>query len=100
MATAFLAAFWPMMKRSSSETISRGVSAVMWSALGLDGLERQLVIGEDADFGRDRHRPPRDLLGRQTLEIDQRPGGGQRVGSARADPDEAALGFQDITRAG
>jgi hypothetical protein len=29
MATARLAAFWPTMKRSSSETISRGVNAVM-----------------------------------------------------------------------
>ncbi|MGO4835374.1 hypothetical protein AB4144_24270 [Rhizobiaceae sp. 2RAB30] len=29
MATARLASFWPMMKRSSSETISRGENVVM-----------------------------------------------------------------------
>src|SRR4051812_5085328 len=61
MATARLASFWPMMKRSSSETISRGEKVVISldSTLPLlDGLERmqqhdhverQIVPDEVAD---------------------------------------------------
>src|SRR6185295_1194706 len=79
IATARLASFWPMMKRSSSETISRGEKVVMSNgSLPLpdklermqqhDHVERQIVPDEiaraelEADGKGNRHpyrKPPR-----------------------------------------
>src|SRR5436189_3799521 len=82
MATARLASPWPMMKRSSSETISRGEKSVMRCAplkapgqrqvggrhrlkliaRGHDGsaalqrLDRYIAVGVDADVGGDVER--------------------------------------------
>src|SRR5438309_2226399 len=81
MATARLASAWPTTKRSSSETISRGVNSVI---VGSDRFHRQGGVGVDADIGGDRHGAPGDLLGGH-FEVQQGAGGGQRVGSARAD---------------
>src|SRR3546814_5907601 len=47
MATARLASFWPTMKRSSSETISRGERLVT----RLQAFDGEAVVGVDADTG-------------------------------------------------
>src|SRR5690606_34189486 len=84
-ATARLASFWPTMLRSSSETISRGEKLVSLigclflpgarparpaAASGLqrlafvrvDGFERHVLVGVDADLGGDLHRLAGDRL--------------------------------------
>src|SRR5579862_8289998 len=86
IATARFASSWPTMKRSSSETISRGLNEVM------RGSRRQLfegdfVVGVDADAGRDRHRAPGDRLGVEPVDADQGARRGQRIAAARADAD-------------
>src|SRR4051812_13573795 len=116
IATARLASPWPTMKRSSSETISRGEKSVMsrflfrhsgarakpanpesifnaggywipgsrWRAprndgsSSLQGLDRHVAVGVDADIGRDRHRLLDDRLGVH-VGLDQRAGGRERV---------------------
>src|SRR5471030_1686328 len=85
IATARLASFWPTMKRSSSETISRGENSVMVGfALGLQALDDEIVVGVDANLGGDPHRASHDRLG---VEIGGQKGPrcGQRVIAARAD---------------
>src|SRR5690348_17920973 len=74
MATARLASCWPMMKRSSSETISRGVKeefiGPIWGVWRCPSNGRQtfdcdVLICVDADVGGDLHGAARDLLGRE-----------------------------------
>src|SRR4029453_8043944 len=68
MATARLAWFWPTMKRSSSETISRGerftVSVVgTGRALDFQRFQHDVAVGVDADVAGDPHGAAADLLG-------------------------------------
>src|SRR6476661_8303782 len=88
-ATARLASFWPTMKRSSSETISRGEKSVicvlaqgrMRSQPGsarLDGFDHEVIVGVDADFGCDLHRRADDLIG-VLIGGQQRARGGERI---------------------
>ena len=54
----------PTMKRSSSETISRGENSVMGRlTFGSQAFDDEVVVGVDADLGGDRHRPAHDRLG-------------------------------------
>src|SRR5450755_1170744 len=85
MATARLASFWPTMKRSSSETISRGEKSVNLSTrLRLQGFDRDITVGVDADVCGDIERLAHDLFGVERA-IEQRAGGGQCVIAAGAD---------------
>src|SRR5262245_54557818 len=79
IATARLASLWPMMKRSSSETISRGEKSVM--LLRRQRLDGQAAVGVDADVGRDAHGLAHDRLGVE-LAVDQRARGGERIVAA------------------
>src|ERR1700719_3930734 len=83
IATARLASFWPMMKRSSSETISRGEKSVIGldydrvkRAYGRHGgrtgiliaaaselFHRDVPVGVDAYVGRDVERAAHDRFG-------------------------------------
>src|ERR1700680_1031816 len=67
METARLASVWPMMKRSSSETISRGEKLVVFgpagSCVGGKAFEGDMFIGVHTDVGGDGHRLPGDGLG-------------------------------------
>src|SRR5262249_46087471 len=62
IATARLASPWPTMKRSSSETISRGEKSVI-RRLRSQLFHRDVAVGVDADVGRDIHRLAYDRLG-------------------------------------
>src|SRR5471030_369975 len=85
MATARLASFWPTMKRSSSETISRGEKSVnLGTRLRFQGFNGDIAVGVNANVGGDVERLAHDLLGVE-LAIEQRAGGGQRVIAARTD---------------
>src|SRR5687768_12035066 len=102
-ATAFLASSWPTICASSAATIALGVSASFmitpfapsevegrWSesvstSLDTNGsrlltncLDRQPVVGENADFRGDLHRAPRQRF-RVLLIFGQRPRRGERV---------------------
>src|ERR1700724_2811452 len=90
IATARLASTWPMMKRSSSETISRGEKSVMDISELLHG---DVAIGVDANVRGDLHGRAPDRLGIER-PIDQRTGGGERIIAARADPHEAGFGLE------
>src|SRR3546814_17046115 len=86
MATARLASFGPMMKRSSSETISRGVkkedsfsslttfagSAMARSAAARQALDGDVLVGVDADVAGDLNGFARQLLGVQAVDLAQR----------------------------
>src|SRR5262249_13476857 len=121
IATARLASPWPMMKRSSSETISRGEKSVMWrvrwfvrransmalpapaltppAPSGLQGFDRDVAVGGDADVGGDVERAAHDGLGVER-SVDQRAGGRERVVAAGADAADAGLGFEHVAGAG
>src|SRR6185312_13593139 len=130
IATARLALCWPMMKRSSSLTISRGVNSDMSTRIGnvmgigksgglgesigsqrafcrfsipiLDSqlFDRDVVVGVDADVAGDPERLLDDLACLQVGVVQQRLGRGLRVRTARADRDQAVLGFQHVAVAG
>src|SRR5215467_8659368 len=70
IATARLASPWPTMKRSSSETISRGEKSVI-RLLRLQLFDRDVAVGVDADVGRDIHRLAHDRLGVE-VAVDER----------------------------
>src|SRR3972149_2578781 len=92
-----------MMKRSSSETISRGEKAVIggwYSSVGVKRLDGDLRVGVDADVGGDRHRFPGDGLSVQVGVGQGAGGGGGRVLPAGADAHDAALGFEPIAGPG
>src|SRR6056297_2655049 len=113
-AVARLASFWPMMKRSSSETISRGVRSVMsWVSMDweetmrrgrsgscrADLFHREVAVGVDADVGGDGHGLAGDLLGGE-VAVRQPARGGEGVHAARADGGHVVLGLQHVARAG
>src|SRR6185369_4822589 len=139
IATARLASCWPTMKRSSSETISRGLNAdaagAAMTGLGMlvmDGPDKitgvgeirkirargaqlvfspapvrflksfdgNLVVGVDAEIGRDLERLPRNRLGVELGFGHHRARGGEREGAARADADELIRGLDDVAGAG
>src|SRR5262249_15112614 len=82
MATARLASFWPMMKRSSSETISRGEKVVIFGPAGSAGsgvcgkaFEGVMFIGVHTDVGGDGHGLAGNGLGGE-VGFDEGAGGG------------------------
>src|SRR5437667_8026435 len=81
IATARLASCWPTMKRSSSETISRGLNEVMNGSV-FKFLEGDLVVSINADPGGDRHRPARYFLGVEAVDADQRARRGEGITAA------------------
>src|SRR5690554_4110146 len=105
IATARLAASWPTMCLSSSETISAGVMwVIVWreaprpeSAERLYGV---LLVGVDAQLAGDRERLAHDRLGVELGVLEQGERRGLRVRSAAADRDQAALGLEDVAVAG
>src|ERR1700730_15747825 len=103
MATARLASFWPMMKRSSSETISRGEKVVIFGPAGSDvggkAFEGDMFIGVHTDVGGDGHRLLGDGLGVH-VGFDKRAGGGEGVVAAGADAHDARLGLEHVAGAG
>src|ERR1700722_1967113 len=86
MATARLASFWPTMKRSSSETISRGEKSVISS----EAFEHEIRVGIDADIGGDAHGAAHDFLAVE-LHRQQGASGGERVIAARSDRHRRAV---------
>src|SRR3990167_7591661 len=126
MATARLAPFWPMMKRSSSETISWGVMEdigpphsslrvlrcpprgceLAWggpalrSCVSLQGFDRVVHVGVDADLARVRERLMHHLFGIKGRVLVQGAGGGVGIGPARADGHHTVLGLQHVAVAG
>src|SRR5262249_51130980 len=95
-ATARLASTCPMMKRSSSDTISRGEKSVMAASELLHG---DVAIGVDADVGGNLHRLAHDRLGIER-SVDQGARCGQRIVAAGADSHDAGLGLQHVAGAG
>src|ERR1035437_9262597 len=96
IATARLASFCPTMKRSSSETISRGEKSVMAKnfpgaarSFRGDRFEHEIGVGIDANPRCDFERAAGDRLGVET-GIKQRAARGKRIIAARADPHDAA----------
>src|SRR5687767_3745310 len=103
MATARLASCWPTMKRSSSETISRGLKLAVSVMSGPSRLgpwvgrragprsqafQSDVVVGVDADVAGDLHRLARHRLGIQLGALHEGAGGGQGEGPAGADADQ------------
>src|SRR5580704_14373562 len=95
-ATARLASDWPMMKRSSSETISRGENSVMDNSKLLQG---DVAIGVDANIGGNVHGFAHDRLCVER-PIEQSPRRREGVIAARAYSHDAALRLEDVARAG
>src|SRR5262245_53331294 len=102
IATARLASVCPMMKRSSSETISRGEKSVIGPhslRLGRQRFDRHAAVGIDADVGGDRQGLAYDGFGVE-IAVDERAGGGQRIIAAGADAHHASLRLQHVAGAG
>src|ERR1700712_2537567 len=108
--TARLASVWPTMKRSSSETISRGEKSVIGpSQVGLVGeqarstagqrLDGHIAIGIDADVGGDIERAAHDGLG-VLVGVDQGARGRQGVIAAGPDRHHAGFRLQNVAGAG
>src|ERR1700738_876192 len=108
--TARLASVWPTMKRSSSETISRGEKLVIGP--GLVGMLRRqarsaagqrldghIAIGVDADVGGDIERAADDGLG-ILVGVDQRARGRQRVIAAGPDRHHAGFRLENVAGGG
>src|SRR5215472_7509667 len=91
-----------MMCLSSSWTICRGVSADdMWlpglPALGrVQLLDAEAAVGVDTDVGGDVEGALHDLARAQGRPVEQRPGGGERVLSARADRRDVVIGLDHV----
>src|SRR5690606_37061468 len=103
IATARLAASWPTMCLSSSETISVGVIWVIRfsrDAESAQRLDRVLLVGVDAQLARDGERLAHDRLGIELGVLEQRERGRLRVRAAAADRDQAALGLEHVAVAG
>src|SRR6185437_7260699 len=100
IATARLASFWPTMKRSSSETISRGENSFnAGTRSGLQGFDGDIAVGVDADVGGNVERLLDDLLGAQR-PVEQCARGGERVVAAGADAGDARFRLQHVAGAG
>src|SRR5258706_14759306 len=99
IATARLAASWPMMCLSSSWTISCGV---IWLTRppSLENLDHVLLIGVDAQVAGDSERLLDYFLRRHLRMIEQCARRGLRVRPAAADGDEALLRPDPIAVAG
>src|SRR5258708_37543481 len=103
MATARLASAWPIMKRSSSETISRGEKLVIFGPAGSDvggkAFEGDMFIGVHTDVGGDGHGLLGDGLGVH-VGFEEGAGGGQRIVAAGADAHAAVLGLEHVAGPG
>src|SRR6056297_352141 len=93
-AVSRLASFWPMMKRSSSLTISRGVRSVIWKCFLRSGCRCV-----DADIGGDGHGVAGDLFG-GAVAVHHAARGGEGVVAARADGGAVVFRFQNVACAG
>src|SRR6185312_13566785 len=93
IATARLALCWPMMKRSSSLTISRGVSSLIFFS---EFFDRHVVVGVDADIAGDTERLLDDLACFEIGIVQQRLGRRLRERAAGTDRDQAVLGLQHV----
>src|SRR3954451_16996868 len=102
MATARFACFCPTTYLSSSATICRGVmfsiarllgaSLEIWRVMGLSELlDREVVVGENADLGGDPHRLAHHVLGGHRGVPEQGSRGGQRVVGSGADGEHGLL---------
>src|SRR3546814_15651566 len=97
-----------MMKRSSSETISRGVkkedsfsslttfagSAMARSAAARQALDGDVLVGVDADVARDLHDFARDRLGVQAVDLDERARRRQSEGAPGTEADYTGARLQ------
>src|SRR6476646_7403733 len=99
MATARLASRWPMMWRSSSETISRGENEVMWLRLRLQTFDDDFVVGVNANGRGNRHCFARNRFGVE-LRVEEGTGRGKRKVSAGADAHDVVVRFEHVTFAG
>src|SRR5499427_7596882 len=95
IATARFASCWPMMKRSSSETISRGLKEVMPMSI-FEFLYGYLVIGVDADPGSNCHCAAGHFFGIHSIIADQGARRGERVAATGADTDDPVLRFEHV----
>src|SRR6185312_1500288 len=109
MATARLAASWPMMCLSSSWTISRGVNDDMLvcdasgaSSCGVlpELLDSEMPVRVDADVGRDVERALRDAAGVELGRLEHRACRGERELPAGADRGRIDVRLDDIAVAG
>src|SRR5699024_8180985 len=106
IATERLASAWPMMYRSSSETISRGVSCCAGAgspcaavsvavSLIVQHLDGNVVVGVDAGIGCDMQCLFGNGAGLQFRVFRQRAGRGLRIGTAGADRHGAIFWLHD-----
>src|SRR5689334_3870372 len=110
MATARLAAPWPTMCRSSSDTISCGVIAPAGNDFGarsgatvassLEGFDDMVLVRVDAELARDLQRLLDDVVRREVGVLEQRAGRGVRIRAARPDRHDAVLGLENVAVAG
>src|SRR3972149_3160000 len=117
MATARLAACWPITSLSSSTTIWRGVSGskdwlvpavsgrrkaiiLSLSPLTSDLFEHDLIVGINADTGGDLHRPLRYLSSGQRRVRHQSPRCGEGVGPSRTDGNDPVVRLDEIAVSG
>src|SRR5258708_12553487 len=102
IATARLASFWPMMKRSSSETISRGEKVVIFSPAGSNvggkAFEGDMFVGVHTDVGGDGHGLAGDGLGVQ-VGFEEGAGAGKRIVPTGTDPHDAILRLTPVPAA-
>ena len=82
-----------MTKRSSSETISRGVMFMVSFAQSFNGVR---LVGVDADVARDLQRFGDDLARAQRGVFEQGAGGRLRVSTTGADGDDTEFRLQHI----
>src|SRR5204863_45733 len=112
IATARLAAVWPMTYLSSSATICRGVSdsvevcvasgrkMAIYSSTVLKFFNNYLLVREDADLAGDGHRLLGDRARAEVGVRGQRLRRRERIRSARSDGDDAVVGLDQIAVAG
>src|SRR5512132_3487972 len=111
IATARLALPWPTMCRSSSETISCGVIALVgnWrgaasrgtaSVTSVERFDDMVLVRVDAELAGDLERLLDDVPGRELGVLEQRACRGVGVRPAGADRDQAVLGLQHVAVAG
>src|SRR5580700_5665753 len=104
IATARLAASWPMMCLSSSWTICRGVSADMLLAPralgGVQLLDHHVAVGVNADVGGDVERALDDRARIEGGALHQGTRRGERELSARADGGDVVVGLDHIAVTG
>src|SRR5580704_10365273 len=89
------------MKRSSSETISRGEKSLIYGlpSGAFECLDGDVAICVNANVGRDVERTAHNRLGIE-WSVNERAGGSERVIAARSDADNARLRLEHVAGAG